>query len=86
LEISYILTNKKNSDSIENFSGTIRGHNGSSRNPSVREFNDIMGRLLSMKLLSYSSNLMNCEADEDQYLKHSLNLTYTHPNFSLIQI
>lgn len=72
IAVTYILTKRKNSDCIENFFATVRGFNGYNRNPSVAEFNNMMGRLMSMKLISYASNLMNCEADEDEYLQHAL--------------
>lgn len=72
LGVTYIMTKRINSDCIENFFATVRGFNGYNRNPSVNEFNNMMGRLMSMTLISYASNLMNCEEDEDQYLQHAL--------------
>lgn len=72
LNVEYILTSKKNSDCIENFFSSVRGYNGFNRNPSVQDFNNMMGRMMSMKLLGYASTLSNCEPDDDEYLRHAL--------------
>lgn len=71
LNVHYMLTARKNSDQIENFHGDVRGYNGFNRNPSVKEFNHIIGKIMSMKLISYVSNLKNCEPDDGEYLTHS---------------
>lgn len=72
LGISYVLTNKKNTDPLENFHGLVRGKNGFNRNPSIQEFLDLNGRLLSMKLLSYTTNITNCESDDEEFLHHAV--------------
>ena len=72
LNISYILTARKQQDPLENFFGQVRGHNGFNRNPSLQEFNNMMGRTMSMKLLSYTLGLTNCESDEAEYIYHAV--------------
>lgn len=74
LNITYMLTYKINQDPLENFFSQIRGRGGFTRNPSLSEFNNIIGRLLSMKLLSYASNLKNCESDDDEYVQHAVQI------------
>lgn len=84
INITYLLTKKKNSDPIENFYGMIRGRNGFNRNPSVREFSITVSKIVSMKHISFTSNLTNCEPDEEQYLLNSLTITKQIPKNDLI--
>lgn len=69
LNITYFLTHKVNQDPLENFFSQIRGRGGFNRHTSVAEFNNIIGRIMSMKLLSYSSNITNCENDEEEFIR-----------------
>lgn len=70
--ITQISTCKLNQDALENFFSQVRGHNGFNRNPSLREFNDIMGRIASMKSLGLTSSITNCEADDSEYIQQAI--------------
>lgn len=72
LEVSYFLTHKINQDSLENFFSQIRGRGGFNRHPSLSEFNNVIGRIMSMKLLSYASNMTNCENDDEEFVRHAV--------------
>lgn len=62
----------------------IRGRNGFNRNSSVKEFNNTVIKIVLMKFISFTSNLTNCEPDEDQYLINLLIITKQNTNNDLI--
>ena len=62
---TYLCTNKLNQDPLENLFGQIRYKK---RNPNVLEFNDIMSRIASVRLL-YASKYGNCEDDCNEMLQ-----------------
>lgn len=68
LGVNFILTSRFNQDPIENLFGLVRSKGGNNKNPSVHIFGFIICKILSMKFLN-SSNLTNCEPDEDEFLR-----------------
>lgn len=80
MEITYILTSKKNSDALENFFSIVRGRNGFNNNPSVSDFNYMIGKMISMKILCNASTVTNCEPDDDEYLTQAVDSENTTTN------
>ena len=66
--MKFILTNKLNQDPIENLFSLIRNKGGNNKNPSVLEFNRIIGRVVSNKFLSFACPTSNCVEDEDSFV------------------
>lgn len=64
----FFLTLKVNQDPIENMFGLIRARGGFNRNLSVKEFNYLIGRIMSMKILGGPKLTTNCEADNDEHV------------------
>ena len=64
----FILTNKLNQDPVENLFALIRIKGGNNKNPSVYDFNRIMGRIVSNKLLAFSSENTNCIEYHDNFI------------------
>lgn len=57
---------KFNQDCVENLFSCVRGFNGHNKHPSVFEFNQIIAKLMSLKVLSNFSSFSNCEADDGE--------------------
>lgn len=64
--IEYLLTSRLNQDPLENYFSIIRASNTNNKNPSVFEFNKIMAKLMSIKIITKFTNDSNCE-DDDSY-------------------
>lgn len=62
-----ILTSRFNQDPVENLFSSVRSKGGNSRNPSVHEFNIIIAKLISVKLIQFSP-LSNSLSDNDYIL------------------
>lgn len=80
-QIFFILTVRLNQDPIENLFGLIRqrGGVGNRRNPTVKEFNNLLGQIMSIKFLRNSA-LTNCYEDDDEILIQDLITTNDLPN------
>lgn len=78
--VQFLLTNKLNQDPIENLFGQIRAKGGNNKNPSVFEFNYIVARLMSMKILSPFSQTGNCENDDEDLLLDWNQQMHTNPS------
>lgn len=63
-EIFFLCTNKLNQDRLENLFSVVRYKK---KNPTVGEFNEIISRIVSVKLI-YSSKFGNCEEDDTDNL------------------
>lgn len=66
-EIKFVFTGRLNQDPVENFFGLIRQRGGNNKTPSVYEFNNISGQILTMKFLG-NTDLTNCLNDGDEIL------------------
>lgn len=62
--ITFLYTSRLNQDPIENLFAQVRAKGGNNTNPSVFEFNHIVAKLMSMKIVTSSFN-KNCEDDDD---------------------
>lgn len=66
--ISYLLTSRVNSDSIENTFSQIRSRCPNKSNPSVHEFGQFLAKIISMKLIDSKSINSNCIAEGGEFL------------------
>lgn len=73
LKIEFFLTSKINQDPIENMFALIRARGGFNRNPSLKELNFLMARIISMKIISGPQLSTNCENDNDEHVQTALN-------------
>lgn len=62
--IDYLLTSRLNQDPLENYFSMVRSSNTNNSNPSLYEFNRIMAKLMSIKIITKFSNDSNCEEDD----------------------
>lgn len=65
---SYVLLYKFNQDVEENMFSLLRSSGGNNQNPSLYEFNHLIGKILSIKVLSLKSKKSNCEDDEEEFI------------------
>lgn len=70
-----ILTNHFNQDPIENMFSYIRAKGGHSKNPSVHEFNIILAKLISLKLIHFNTS-SNCIEDDATMLSVNIQNIY----------
>lgn len=68
--IFFIMTSRLNQDPLENFNGQIRARVPTNNNPTLYEFNHIVAKLMTIKLIQCNSKSTNCEVDEDTYLNN----------------
>lgn len=69
-----ILTSRLNQDPLENFFSQVRSRGGCGSNPSVRQLNNTIAKIVSMRILSFDFETKNCETDNDlmlEYVKES---------------
>ena len=67
-DIFFIATAKLNQDSLENLFYLIRSRGATNSNPSMYEFNIIMSKMLSMKIITSKTMSGNCEPNEEELL------------------
>lgn len=65
-DVFYIYGQKFNQDCLENLFSQIRARNGNKSNPNLFEFNQLLGKVISVKIF-YTSSFANCENDSDEY-------------------
>lgn len=81
-EVRYILTSKLQTDAIENLFSQIRSRGGNNFNPSVFEFNFIVAKIMTNRLICNSSSL-NYQPDNCKYLIESQDITPCQENIEI---
>lgn len=61
--IFFLLTSKLNQDPLENFFSQVRSRLSNNNNPTLSEFNSIIAKLTTLKLITAHSINSNCEND-----------------------
>jgi len=64
----FLLTYKLNQDPVENLFSLIRNRGGNNKNPSLYDFNHIIARLFSNKIIA-KSDFSNCENDYEDLVQ-----------------
>lgn len=66
----FILPSRLNQDPLENLFAQVRSKGGCSTNPSVKQLNSILAKIVSIRILNFDFSTKNCESDDDSMLEY----------------
>ncbi|XP_041449670.1 uncharacterized protein LOC121404395 [Drosophila obscura] len=67
-DVYFLILSRLNQDALENLFYLIRSRGVTNNNPMLFEFNAIISKMLSMKIITSKSTSGNCEPDDDNML------------------
>jgi len=66
--VTFLILSRLNQDPLEHLFYLIRSRGGTNNNPMLFEFNAIISKMLSMKVITSKTSTGNCEPNEDMLI------------------